>query len=168
MHDFTKNRLTECKNYKKVLESIILDNKSEENTSDSELRLLSENRLHFYCYIATGNYVFLFKKLSLAVKAFWLSDEIQFTKLNYAKSVLNKTIDEMQKIYETVSVEVIDTIENQYRETSKRTLKNHTPVDYNKNLNEINLYVSDYEEKQKIDKEKQPESRVIVEYDNKS
>ncbi|RIB25041.1 hypothetical protein C2G38_558308 [Gigaspora rosea] len=119
----------------------------------------------------------------------------------WKSNLQSKTIDETQKIREAVSVEVIDTIGNQYGETSKRTLRNSTPVDYNKNSNEIDLYVSDHEEKQeidrresdydsdyepsnnssifsdsdydqkkkrKIDKEKQPESRVTVGYDNKS
>ncbi|CAG8456428.1 17373_t:CDS:2 [Acaulospora colombiana] len=155
-HDFTKDRLIEHRKYKKELEDIISDNKDYGNpewpadcalAGYCELRLLLGNRLRLYCHDATRNCVFLFERISPAVEAFWISDEIQLTKLNYAKSALSKTIDETQKIREVVSVEVIDTIGNQYGETSKRTLRIQKPVDYSENLNETNLFESDHEEK---------------------
>ncbi|CAG8636436.1 6598_t:CDS:10 [Paraglomus brasilianum] len=68
--------------------------------------------------------------------------------------------DETQKIREVVSVEVTDTIGKQVC-TSKRTLRNIKPIDYNENLNKTNLSESDHEEKE-IDKRKRHES----DYDN--
>ncbi|CAI2180317.1 6436_t:CDS:10 [Funneliformis geosporum] len=92
--DFTRDKLKEHRKYTKELDNIISNNESKEKCAQAQ-KCLNE---------------FDDEKSSPEVEAFWISDSIKLTKLNYAKSTLDKTVEEAKEIRSIVSDETISTL----------------------------------------------------------
>ncbi|CAG8713012.1 11747_t:CDS:10, partial [Funneliformis mosseae] len=96
------------------------------------------------------------EKSSPEVEAFWISDSIKLTKLNYAKSALDKTVEEAKEIRSIVSDETISTLRDDnavlYVNTpeSKRVLDRDCESDEKLRLNVEEMGFDEYVDRNDI------------------